>query len=421
MKFTEMHKPIIFLLSLFLIIFSSCESEKQEKTNPETPVEKVVIVQPKIEYGFNYNDYTIDTGRVQQNEGLTHILPKYGISASTIFQIVANFDSVFNVKTIKPEHLYTAFLSKDSTNRLLKFVYKKDPINYVVFDFEDSLLVYLGQKEVVVKELAAGGLVTSSLWNAFMDQGLSPALVHKVTQLYAWSIDFFGIQKGDYYKVIYEANFVDGEFVGTGRIKSILFNHLDKSIYFFSYKNDTMAESYYSEDGESMKRALLSAPLEYTRVSSIFSNSRFHPVLKYYRPHHGVDYAAPMGTEVVATGNGIVTFAGWAGQAGRMVKIIHSTGDIETKYLHLRRFADGIKKGVHVSQGQKIGEVGSSGSSTGPHLDYRVYIKGKAVDPLSIDIPSVEPLKDSALITYRNFISPIKINLDNIEVDTTVI
>lgn len=414
-----MYQQIFILLSIFTLILSSCNTTEIEEKEPQEPIIKEVIIEPKMEYGFNYNNYNIDTNRVKKNEGLTHILPKYGINAGTIFQIAENFDSIFDVRKIKPNHLYTAFQSKDSTSRLLKFVYKKDAINYVVFDFEDSLNVYVEQKEVVVKNMEAGGVVTSSLWNAFMDQDLSPALVGKVTNLYAWSIDFFGIQKGDYFKVIYEAKFVDDEFVGTGRIKTVLFNHMDKSRYFFSYKNDTTPESYYSEKGESMKRALLSAPLQYTRISSKFSHRRFHPVLKYYRPHHGVDYAAPMGTEVVATGSGVVTYAGWAGQAGRLVKVKHTQGNIETKYMHLSKFGPGIKKGTHVDQGQKLGEVGSTGSSTGPHLDYRIFIKGKAVDPLSIDIPSVEPLKDSSLIDFNNFISPLKIKLDNIEVDTT--
>lgn len=416
-----MKRNSLFIYFLLLLLAYSCKSEEKEVEKEVVVVEKKEEPKPVIEYGFNYNNYNIDTSRVKKNEGLTHILPQYGIGAGTIFQIAENFDSIFDVRKIKPNHLYTAFRSKDTTNKLLKFVYKKDAINYVVFDFEDSLNVYLGEKEVVIKEKEAGGVVTSSLWNAFMGQDLSPALVSKVTKLYAWSIDFFGIQKGDYFKVIYEAKYVDDEFVGVGKVKSVLFNHMDKDRYFFVYKHDTMPESYFSEEGESMKRALLSAPLEFTRISSKFSHRRLHPVFKYYRPHHGVDYAAPMGTEVVATGNGEVIFAGWAGQAGRLVKIKHSTGNMVTKYMHLRRFAKGIKKGVHVSQGQKIGEVGSSGASTGPHLDYRIFINGKAVDPLSIDIPTVDPLKDSALIEYKKHITPIKIKLDNIAIDTTQI
>ncbi len=403
-----------------VLLLGACKNKKdgEQKEVVETKVVEKII-EPVIVYGFNANDYNIDTSLVKKDQGLTHILPKYGISSAQIFNIAENFDSVFDVRKIKPKHLCTAFISKDSTKKLLKFIYQKDAINFVVFDFKDSINVYLGKKNVVIKELEAGGIVTSSLWNAFVDQGLSPALVVEVTKLYAWSIDFFGIQKGDYFKVIYQAKFVDDEFVGIGRVKTVLFNHMDKSRYFFSYKNDTIPASYFGENGESMKRALLSAPLQFTRISSKFSNRRFHPVLKYYRPHHGVDYAAPIGTEVVTTGSGKVIFAGWAGGAGRLVKIKHSKGDIVTKYMHLSKFAKGIKKGVHVMQGQKIGEVGSTGHSTGPHLDYRIFMNGKAVDPLSIDIPSVEPLKDSALILYKEFITPIKNQLDAIQIDTT--
>lgn len=410
-------KSTLIVAILFLGACKNEQNEEQKEVEETEVVEK--IIEPVIVYGFNANDYTVDTSLVKKDQGLTHILPKYGISPAQIFNIAENFDSIFDVRKIKPNHLCTAFISKDTTNKLLKFVYKKDAINYVVFDFQDSINVYLGKKDVVIKELEAGGIVTSSLWNAFIDQGLSPALVAEVTKLYAWSIDFFGIQKGDYFKVIYEAKFVDDKFVGIGRIKTVLFNHMDKSRYFFSYENDTIPASYFGENGESMKRALLSAPLQFTRISSKFSNRRFHPVLKYYRPHHGVDYAAPIGTEVVTTGSGKVIFAGWAGGAGRLVKIKHSKGDIVTKYMHLSKFAKGIKKGVHVMQGQKIGEVGSTGHSTGPHLDYRIYMNGKAVDPLSIDIPSVEPLKDSALILYKEYITPIKNKLDAIKIDTT--
>ena len=414
----------IALYTLLILALGACKNDTKEHTTTETPVSQPKnITPPKIEYGIRYDNYDIDTARVKKNEGLSHILPKYNVSPAIIHTIAEKFDTVFDVRKIKPNHLYTAFLSKDSTRKLEKFVYQKNAVEYVVFDFKDSVNVYTGEKEITKKEQKAGGVVTSSLWNAFIDQGLSPALVLKVTKLYAWSIDFFGIQKGDYYKVIYDAKYIDKDkFVGVDEIKAVLFNHNGKDYYFFRYQNDTMpSPSYYSESGESMKRALLSAPLEYSRISSRFSHKRFHPVLKYYRPHHGVDYAAPSGTEVVATGNGIVIFAGWAGGAGRLVKIKHSTGDIVTKYMHLRSFAKGIRKGAHVQQGQKIGEVGSSGVSTGPHLDYRIFIHGKPVDPLSLDIPTVEPLKDSALILFQDYIAPIKKQLDEIKIDTTAV
>ncbi len=406
----------ILLLITGIVVLTGCGEEKE--TTTEAPVVEQVPEpepEPVYMYGLDVDEFYIDSGMVQPNQGLTHILPNYGITQAQIFQIADEFDSIFDVRKIKPDHPYYVFCTKDSSHTTRCFIYEKNPIEYVVFNFEDSLNVFVGKKEVTVEENVAGGIISSSLWNAFVDQDLSPALVMEVAKLYAWTIDFFDIQKGDYFKVIYDEKYVEGEFIGIGEVKAILFNHRQKDYYTFLYHADTSDFAYYTEKGESMKKALLSAPLEYTRISSKFSHNRFHPVHKYYRPHHGVDYAAPTGTEVVATGTGEVIFAGWAGDAGRLVKIKHNTGDMVTKYMHLSKFGPGIKKGVHVSQGQKIGEVGSTGASTGPHLDYRIFINGKAVDPLSIDIPSGDPLQDSALTNYLKYIEPIKLKLDGIQ------
>ena len=370
-------------------------------------------------YGLDVEEFFVDSGVVQPNQGLTHILPNYGISQTTIFKIADEFDSIFDVRKIKPNHPYYVFCSKDSNKRTKRFIYEKNAIEYVVFDFEDTLNVFVGKKDVEIIAESAGGVITSSLWNAFIDNDLSPALVMEFSKLFAWSIDFFGIQKGDYFKVMYETKYVEGENIGVGNVNAVLFNHMGKDHYVFYYEADTADLGYYTEKGESMKRALLSAPLEYSRISSKFSHKRFHPVHKYYRPHHGVDYAAPTGTEVVATGTGKVIYAGWAGDAGRLVKIKHTTGDMVTKYMHLSKFGPGIKKGASVMQGQKIGEVGSTGASTGPHLDYRIFIHGKAVDPLKIDIPSSDPLEDSALVEYLEYIAPIRLELDGIEAKKT--
>ena len=409
-------KNILFLLSLFILIGCS-ESE----TETEKPKAEVVEITPEVirdtvfMYGLDVEEFFIDSGVVQPNQGLTHILPNYGISQTAIFKLADDFDSIFDVRKIKPNHPYYVFCSKDSNKRTKRFIYEKNAIEYVVFDFEDTLNVFVGKKDVEIIAESAGGVITSSLWNAFIDNDLSPALVMEFSKLFAWSIDFFGIQKGDYFKVMYETKYVEGENIGVGNVNAVLFNHMGKDHYVFYYEADTADLGYYTEKGESMKRALLSAPLEYSRISSKFSHKRFHPVHKYYRPHHGVDYAAPTGTEVVATGTGKVIYAGWAGDAGRLVKIKHTTGDMVTKYMHLSKFGPGIKKGASVMQGQKIGEVGSTGASTGPHLDYRIFIHGKAVDPLKIDIPSSDPLEDRALVEYLEYIAPIRLELDGIE------
>ncbi len=408
----------IFLpISFFGSILVACESEEKTNEKNDNSAEEVIVVPPAptIAYNIEVDSFIVDTGRIQQNEGLTHVLPRYGITLTEVYNMAAKYDSLFDVKKIKTGNKFM-MLSKmqDTVKRAEYFIYEINLIDYLVYHFDDTLTAYIESKDVVVKREMAGGIINSSLWNAFMDQDLSPALLVEFTKLFAWSVDFFDVKKGDYFKVIYDAKYVDDEYVGIGDLHAVLMNHKTEDYRFYRYQTDSIQPTFFTDSGEQMQRALLSAPLEYTRVSSKFSNNRFHPVLKIYRPHHGVDYAAPMGTDVVATGSGTVTHAKYSGGAGNMVKIKHDVGDIETKYLHLSKYGPGIKKGVHVQQGQLIGEVGSTGTSTGPHLDYRVYINGKAVDPLSIDIPTVDPLKDSALAAFLKHIEPIRLQLDSI-------
>jgi len=413
-----MRTNFIIVLSLLILTQSCNQKDNANNSNQKEDNQKEIIVQQEDTstlYSYKKIDYKIDSGLVKQNQGLTHILPKFGISQAIIFNISNNFDSIFDVKKILPNKKYYMICNKDSTNSPICFIYEKTATESVIFNFKDSLTVEIVRKSINIKIKSAGGKINSSLWNAFIENGLSGALVMEVAKLYAWTIDFFGIQKEDYFKIIYEAKYVEDKFIGIGEIKAILFNHREKDFYSFKYDVDTLQGfAYYNEEGQSMKKALLSAPLEYVRISSKFSNRRLHPIKKVYRPHHGVDYAAPRGTDVVATGDGIVTFAGTSGGAGKMIKIKHSVGNILTKYLHLYKYAKGLKKGTFVKQGQKIGEVGSTGMSTGPHLDYRIYINGKAVDPLGIDIPSADPISKENLSIFKSNIKEIKTKLDNI-------
>ncbi len=418
---TNKNSIIPYIFGVLLLCLGSVSCEEEKRTSEDIPSETKVPPpppEPTMAYNIIIDSFTVDIDSVEQNQGLTHILPKYGISLTEIYNMTNKYDSLFDVKKIKTDQPYMMLsnMLNDTLKKAEYFIYEINKVDYLVYHFgSDSLHAYIESKPVDTVLSMAGGVITSSLWNAFIDNDLPPALLVEYAKLFAWSVDFFGVQKGDFYKVIYEGKYVENELVGVGDIHAVLFNHYDHDYYFFRYQaHDTLQPTFYTDSGESMQRALLSAPLQYTRISSKFSHSRFHPVLKIYRPHHGVDYAAPTGTEVVATGSGTIIFAGYSGGAGNMVKIKHDVGDILTKYLHLSKFGPGIKKGVHVMQGQKIGEVGSTGISTGPHLDYRVYINDEAVDPLSIDIPAGEPLSDSALIEYFNFIEPIKYKLDSI-------
>ena len=404
-------------ISCTILLFSNCENSIKEDSaisQSKEIVEEIILDTTQL-HGFLLRDHWIDTSKVEPNQGLSHILPKYGISQATVYKIASGFDTVFDFRNIKAGRNYYMICKNDSSHTPICFIYDKSAVEYIEVHFEKEISVQAYKRQINTRIQSAGGTINSSLWNAFIDQDLSGGLVMEVAKMYAWTIDFFGIQKGDYFKIIFESKYVEGQFIGAGEIKAILFNHRGHDFYCFKYLKDTIGDfAYYNEKGESMKKALLSAPLEYVRISSKFSNSRLHPIKKIYRPHHGVDYAAPTGTVVVATGDGVITYAGYSGGAGNYIKMDHTSGDIETKYLHLSKFAKGIKRGVFVKQGQKIGEVGSTGLSTGPHLDYRIYINGKAVDPLGIDIPTSDPITKDSLDAFLLQINPVKMKLDSI-------
>jgi len=225
-----------------------------------------------------------------------------------------------------------------------------------------------------------------------ISEGIHPMVSSELSVIFAWTVDFFGVQKGDSYKVIYEEQFIDGRSIGIGRIYGAQFTWEGNTITAIPFIQDGK-ESYFDTDGNSLRKAFLKAPLQFTRISSRFSASRLHPILRIRRPHLGVDYAAPIGTPVQAIGDGKVVFAGSENGSGRMVKIVHNSV-YSTAYLHLSGFGKGIYPGAMVRQGDIIGYVGSSGLSTGPHLDFRFYRNGSPVDPLAVEAPPVEPVME---------------------------
>jgi murein DD-endopeptidase MepM/ murein hydrolase activator NlpD len=272
-------------------------------------------------------------------------------------------------------------------------------VDYVVCQFADTLRVYKDKKPMITQIKIASGVINSSLWNAMEEQALSPNLAMDLNDIYQWTIDFFGIKKGDKFKVVYEENFVHGKSVGIGRIFAAQFTHANEDFFAFRFTQNN-EDSYFDEKGKSMKTAFLKAPLKFSRISSMFSKSRFHPVLKIFRPHFGVDYAAQTGTPVVSIGNGTVIAKGFqpAG-GGNYLKIKHNN-TYTTSYMHLNNFASGIAVGTSVKQGQLIGYVGSTGLASGPHLDFRVFMNGKPIDPLSMKAPRIDPIAPNLMKAY---------------------
>ncbi len=374
-------------------------------------------IEVKKRFGIAKNSYTIKSVKIKTNEFFSDLLMAEGVPYNRIDSLLKVGDSVFDVKRMKAGKKFFFFQSKDTSKTTHYAVYEDNAIDYFVFGLKDSLFVRHGQNEVEYRTTTAHGVIESSLWNSMAAQHLNPYLSIHLSEIFAWSIDFFGIQKKDNYQVIFEESFVNDSSIGIHKVLAARFENAGHDYYAFYFEKDSVAD-YFDEEGGSMRRTFLKAPLKYSRVSSRFTNSRYHPVLKIRRPHHGVDYAAPRGTPVHAIGDGKVIKKGWAGGGGRAVKIKHN-GTYTTQYMHLSKYAN-IKVGDFVKQGQLIGYVGSSGLSTGPHLDFRFYINGKAVDPLKVKSPPAEPLDSIYLDTFNIYVNKVKAELLELKMSDTL-
>jgi murein DD-endopeptidase MepM/ murein hydrolase activator NlpD len=306
-------------------------------------------------------------------------------------------------------------MNKTQSSKVEYFIYEINPVDYVVYDLSDSLRIYKEKKPIITLTKTASGVINSSLWRTFEEQALNTDLVLTLANdIYAWSVDFYGLKKGDKFRIIYEENFVYGKSIGVGRIFASQFVHAKEDFYAFRFTQNN-EESYFDDKGKSLKKAFLKAPLVFNRISSQFSNARFHPVLKIYRPHHGVDYAAPTGTPVVSIGEGTVVAKGYqAAGGGNFLKVKHNSA-YTTSYMHLSKFGEGISTGVRVRQGQVIGYVGTTGLSSGPHLDFRVFLNGTPVNPLTIKSPPTEPIAEKNLQAYTTHRDSMMVKLTAIK------
>ncbi len=378
----------------------------------EPIVHPVAKISQTIEYGIVTDSLKIDRNEVKSGENLGGIFTRLGVEQRIIGNLRSYTDGIFEIRKLRSGNTYTAMTSI-ADNKLKYFVYALNDTSYIVFDFRDSLNVHFDTKEVVRKLKSISGVINSSLWNTMHDAGVDPNLAVALADIYQWTIDFYAIQKGDSFKAIYEEISVEGKPISIGEIHAAVFNQNGKEYYAYRFEQEDFTD-YFDEKGQNLRKEFLKAPLKFSRITSRFSNSRMHPILRIRRPHHGVDYAAPKGTPVHTIGNGTVTKAAYAGGGGRTVSIRHTNG-YSTSYMHLSGFGPGIHPGVSVSQGQVIGYVGSSGLSTGPHLDFRVYKNNVAMDPLKIESPPALPVNekykaqfDSIRILYEKNLKLIK-------------
>jgi hypothetical protein len=348
---------------------------------------------PVVVFGIPSDSFNLISGHIKPNGFLSQILLEHGVTLQEIDKVIKNSKSVFDVRNIRSGNSYTLFCDTDSLAMARYLVYEHDPTTCYIFSFRDSLNITPFHKEIKKVIRYSSGTIETSLWDAMINEGMHPSLAVKLSDIFAWTVDFFGLQKGDSFKVVYEESFIDDKSLGAARIFGAQFTWSGKTITAIPLIQDGR-ESFFDGEGKSLRKAFLKAPLSFSRITSRYSSSRMHPILRIRRPHYGVDYAAQIGTPVHAVGDGRVISASIDNGSGRMIKIYHNSV-YSTAYLHLSRFGDGIHEGVYVKQGDIIGFVGTSGLSTGPHLDFRFYQNGYPVDPLKVEAPPVEPVSEA--------------------------
>jgi murein DD-endopeptidase MepM/ murein hydrolase activator NlpD len=349
---------------------------------------------PKIQFGFVLDTFHVVEDRVKTNETLADILIPHKVPYAKIDQLARTSEPIFDVRRIRPDRKYMV-LATDTSSGPEYFIYEPDVYGYYVYDLRDSVTVSYTERPVETKVREASGLIFTSLWQTMTENGLSYELTARMEDAFAWSIDFYHIQAGDKFKVVFEERSIDGDVVGVGDVKAAYFQNSGTDFYAYYYESENY-QGFFDAEGRPMKKAFLKSPVKYSRISSRFNPRRYHPILKRVRPHYGTDYAAPYGTPIYAVANGVVTKASYTSGNGRYVKIKHDEV-YQTQYLHMQKFAKGIRPGVHVKQGQVIGYVGSTGLATGPHVCFRFWKHGRQVNHLRENLPPPEPMKEEEL------------------------
>lgn len=393
-----------FSLFLFIIVsISSCKFKKDMDTEEVLPDPEI---EHTYEFGICVDSLDITRYTIKSGEYLSGIFMKLGFSAAKADSISRAVAPILNPARIRAGNPYTTFTTGDSIAIVQYIIFEKTLTDHVIIDLStNSIKTYEFLKDIALKPEYTEGVITSSLWNTIVDTGANPLLALELSDVFAWQVDFFEVRPGDSFRVMYSSAYIDDTtFINIASIDAAVFTHMGREYNAVPFEQDSVRE-FFDEEGNSLRKAFLKAPLDFFRITSRFSNSRYHPVLKHYRAHHGVDYAAPTGTPVKTIGDGTVIAKGYqSGGGGNYLKIKHNS-TYTTTYMHLSRFASGIQQGTRVRQGDVIGYVGSTGLSTGPHLDFRVHKNNTPINPLKMEAPPSLPvkpeLKDSFMVVYQ--------------------
>ncbi|APA64061.1 MULTISPECIES: M23 family metallopeptidase [Maribacter] len=398
---------------LALTVMVSCkdaEVQKKDIAQEIGEVEKPVLNE---RFGFNLDEFYVKLDTIKYGDSFGELMQQHKVDYPKVAAISENFRDSFDVRKIRVGKPYVILQSKDTLAQAQVFIYENDPINYTVVDLRDTVKVYKNKNKVKYVQREVSGVIESSLSEAILQQGVDYNVTHNLANVYAWTIDFSRLQKNDKFKIIYNEKYInDTVYAGAEPIEAAYFQHNGKPIYAFAYENDSLRSivDYFDENANNLRRTFLRMPVEYGRLSSRYNLKRR---IKYYgyklRPHKGTDYAAPIGTPIMATADGTVVESTRRGGNGKYVKIRHN-GTYSTQYLHMK--AQNVKKGQFVRQGDVIGWIGMTGNTGGPHVCYRFWKNGRQVDPLKEELPQAEPLHDSLKEDYFAYISTYKEQLD---------
>ena len=410
---------LIAVVALAAVLFLVLSGSERRTAQFEESPQEVVVKDTLYRYGLPIEYFSVLYDTVAPHQTLAELLMENGLTASKVYALTSQCpDSVFDVRKVRAGQPCALLSNLDSMATPRYFVYEVNAKEYAVFNLMTNQ-VTRGEHPSEWRERVCGGVVESSLWNAMVASDASPQLAVMLSHIFGWTIDFFGIQKGDEFRLIYEQEYVEDRAINNFMIRAVSFCASDSLYYAIPYVQEG-EELYYNEKGNSLEGAFLKAPLDYYRISSRFTNSRYHPVLKRYRAHHGVDYAAPTGTPVYAIGSGKVIDKGFqANGGGNYVKIRHNS-TYTTTYMHLSRFAKGLKVGDMVAQKEVIGYVGSTGLSTGPHLDFRVYENGKPINPLTIKSQPKKPISEENKEAFRMVCDSLVLRLKDIQLTSQI-
>jgi murein DD-endopeptidase MepM/ murein hydrolase activator NlpD len=393
------------------VLFSIVSCEKKV----EVVEDQVIPKSKKSDFGFKFSDFNVVQDSVKSGDTFGSILQEQNIGNKRVYDIVQQIKDTFNVRTIRINKYYTLLRSKNKTKTLDYFIYQPDAIHYYVVDLRDSIAkVSIKTKPVTFKKRTIGGIIKGSLSQTLDNAKVEGALATRISKIFAWSIDFFKVKKGDRFGLTFTERYInDSIYDGVDSIQAAFFEYKGKIVYAFPFEQNQGSGNfdYYDEDGKTLKNFFLKTPIKFSHITSHFSSNRFHPVQQIWKAHKGTDYAAPTGTPISTTAAGIVEQTGYTAGNGNFVKVKHNKV-YSTQYLHMSRIL--VRRGQHVTQGQTIGLVGSTGLATGPHVCYRFWKNGVQVDALRLKLPNGEPMNPKNKERFLKQIEPLRFELDSV-------